>query len=263
MNERTPTGPLSITVPGLLATLLVFAIAAVCVRLGFWQLDRLEERRVRNAQVSARLEAPPVPLDASPSDTTGWLNRRVTLAGVYDQDRTILYAGRAFGGVPGVHVLAPLAIDGTNAHVLVNRGWLPAADAASPDLALARTSGPVRVTGIVVPFPGGSSPVPRGVTVRPDTTGPAFRTTWFAIDADAIRRQYPYALGSITIQLLPEPDASPWPARLPAPQVDQGPHLGYAVQWFSFALIAVVGWAAMVMKSRARTIAPSPPNEHS
>jgi len=262
MNAPSETRPVSITLPGVFATLLVFAIAVACVRLGFWQLDRLAERRARNAQVAARLEAAPVILDAPPFDTTGWLNRRVTLTGTYDDERTIVYAGRAYGGVPGVHVLAPLTLEATNARVLVNRGWLPAADAATPDLALASVTGTVRVTGVVVPFPAGSSPAVRGATVRQQDAEGAFRRTWFAIDPDAIRAQFPYALGGIAVQVLPEPDAPPWPARLPAPALDEGPHLGYAIQWFSFALIAIVGWAIMVMKSRARGIATPPVVEH-
>lgn len=263
MNTPSEAHPVSITLPGVFATLLVFAVAVVCVRLGFWQLDRLAERRARNAQVEARLEAAPAVLDAPPSDTAGWLNRRVTLTGTYDEERSIVYAGRAYGGVPGVHVLAPLTLEKTGARVLVNRGWLPAADAATPDLALAHVPGTVRVTGVVVPFPGGSSPVARGVTVRQQDAEGGFRKTWFAIDPDAIRAQFPYALGGITVQVLPEPGAPPWPARLPAPALDEGPHLGYTIQWFSFALIAIVGWAIMVMKSRARGIASPPTTEHS
>ncbi|MCI0432078.1 MAG: SURF1 family protein [Gemmatimonadetes bacterium] len=254
--------PISVTLPGVFATVLVFAAAAVCVRLGFWQLDRLAERRERNAQLADRLEAPPIALEAVPSDTTGWLNRRVTLSGTYDETHTMVYAGRLLGGVPGVHVIAPLVLEGSGARVLVNRGWLPAADAATPDTSLARSAGPVRATGVVVPFPGGVSHAPRNGAAGHATVSGEFRMTWFTIDTAAIRAQFPYALGGIAIQLLPEPASGPWPARLPAPRLDQGPHLGYAIQWFSFAVIAIVGWSVLVMKSRVRTLAAARRDEH-
>lgn len=238
----------TITVPGVIGTLLVFAVTALCIRLGFWQLDRLAERRAHNAEFSARLDAPAVVLDHALEDTTGWTYRRVMLSGTWEEEGLILYAGRNLGGVPGVHVLTPLRVASNGARILVNRGWMPAPDGAHPDLSQAVEPGTVTVTGIVVAFPGGRSP-PAGDRRPPDTTG--FRQIWFSVDADAIRRQYAYPLGAIAVQLVPEQTAPRLPARLPEPVLGAGPHRGYAIQWFSFAAIALIGWAAMVAKSRA------------
>lgn len=71
-----PTGsgrsrPLSITVSGVLGTIGVFFVAAVCIRLGFWQLDRLDQRDTRNARVAERLALPALPLEAAVDDTAG------------------------------------------------------------------------------------------------------------------------------------------------------------------------------------------------
>jgi surfeit locus 1 family protein len=238
----------TITMAGVIGTVLVFAIAALCVRLGFWQLDRLAERHARNAELAARLNAPAVVLDHPPQDTTGWTHRRVLLSGTWEEEGLILYAGRNLGGVPGVHVLTPLRIGSTGARILVNRGWMPAPDGARPDLSQAVEPGSVSLTGVVVAFPGGRSP-PAGDRSPPDT--PGFRRIWYSVDADAIRRQYAYPLGAITVQLVPDASAPRLPAPLPLPLLDAGPHRGYAIQWFSFAVIALVGWAALVAKSRA------------
>jgi surfeit locus 1 family protein len=247
-------------VSGVLGTLALFAVAALCVRLGFWQLDRLAERRARNLDVASRLEEPPVELDEVPHDSAGWTYRRVVLEGSYDPDGLIVYPGRSLGGVPGAHVVTPLVLKETGTRVLVNRGWLPAADGAHPDLAQVSEAGQVRVTGVVVPFPGGRTPPAPGVVSPSDT----FRRIWFSIDPAEIRAQYPHALGAIAVQLVPEEGAPRLPARLQPPALDEGPHRGYAIQWFSFAIIALVGWAALVMKgtTRARIIARSPPAPH-
>lgn len=236
---------------GVLGTLLVFLLAAVFVRLGFWQLDRLEQRREHNAALAERLDAAPVQLLRVPRDTTGWIHRHVVLRGTWDADGIILYAGRNLGGVPGVHVLTPLRLAASGARVLVHRGWLPAPDGARPDLREVENDGVVRAKGIVVPFPAGRSPPPPEGWARADT--PAFRRTWYSIDAEAIRRQYPYELGAVAVQLIPEEDAPRLPVRLPAPALDDGPHRGYAIQWFSFAVIALLGWAALVRQARSRT----------
>jgi surfeit locus 1 family protein len=239
----------SITVGGVIGTLVVFAVAALCVRLGFWQLDRLEQRQARNERIAARLEAPPVQLTDVPHDSAGWTYRHVLLDGEYDSVGVILYAGRSFGGVPGAHVLTPVILDGSGSRILVNRGWLPAADGANPDLSNIALGGPVRANGVVVAFPGGRSPPAPPGSVKP---AEGFRRVWFSIDPEAIRKQYAYPLGAVAVQLVPEDGAPRLPARLPAPSLDEGPHKGYAVQWFSFALIAVVGWGALVMKSNPR-----------
>jgi surfeit locus 1 family protein len=248
-SESSAPRPISISVGGVLGTLAVFAIAALCVRLGFWQLDRLGERRARNDQLAARLEAAPVALTDVPHDSSGWLYRRVALNGVYDTAGLIIYAGRSLGGVPGAHVVTPLILNGSGSRVLVNRGWLPAADGAHPDLSAIGTSGPVQATGVVVAFPGGRSPPAPPGSITRDT---GFRRTWYSIDPEAIRDQYGYPLAPIAVQLVPEDGAPRLPARLPQPALDEGPHKGYAVQWFSFALIAIIGWGALVMKSNAR-----------
>jgi surfeit locus 1 family protein len=69
------------------------------------------------------------------------------------------------------------------------------------------------------------------------------------MDDRALRAQFPYELGAIQLQLLPGEPVQRLPVRQPAPALDPGPHLGYAIQWFSFAAIAITGWLVLVMKS--------------
>jgi cytochrome oxidase assembly protein ShyY1 len=138
------TGRISVTGSGVAATLLLFVVAAACIRLGFWQLDRLAERRLRNDQLAARLAQPVVELQALSADTTGWLHRHVILRGQYDVERSIVLPARYLGGVPGVHVVTPLRLASGEA-VLVNRGWLPAADGINADTAAFRHAGPVKL----------------------------------------------------------------------------------------------------------------------
>ncbi len=239
----TPT----FTVSGVLATLAVMAAAAGCVRLGFWQLDRLDQRRARNQQIESRLREDIVPLAASPADTTALTYRRVHVRGPLDHDRSIIFPGRSYRGVPGVHVLTPLRLDDGSA-VLVNRGWVPAADGTSIDLT-AFGLDRLEADGVVLPLPGA------GETTRPPAAGMQageFQRIWFRVDPVALRRQFPYPVAPLEVRLLPEASRAVPPTRLPAPELDEGPHLGYAVQWFSFAAIALIGWCAMVVSSRSR-----------
>lgn len=234
--------PLSITRAGVAGTVLALAVALVCARLGIWQLDRLEQRKQSNAAVAERLAGATVTLWDVPQDTTGLLFRTVQIEGRYDVARTIVLRGRAHEGMPGVHVLTPLRLPDGSA-VLVNRGWVPSPDAATVDLAALPTPASGQVTGIALPFHAD------GVAVADENS---FRVTWTILDLAALRRQFPYALASFYVQALPaDTGEATFPRPLPAPELDNGPHLGYAVQWFAFATIALVGWFTLVLRRSA------------
>ena len=242
---------MTISIRGVIATLFIFALVALCVRLGFWQLDRLQQRRTRNAQIEARLHTPPVELTRAPTDSTGWLNRRVIVRGTPDDARSIILPGRAYQGTPGAHVLTPVKLR-TGQVVLVDRGWMPAADGATVDLARLPRLQELDDTALVRPFPGqerrlGSSDVVSRAHASPDS---AFRRVWFSMDEAALRAQFPYGLGAVHVRLLPATSSAQLPVREPPPELTEGPHLGYAIQWFSFAVIGVIGWVIVVVRGR-------------
>jgi surfeit locus 1 family protein len=236
---------------GIIATLFIFALVALCVRLGFWQLDRLDQRRTRNAQIEARLRAAPVELSRTPTDSTGWLNRRVIVHGTPDEARSIILPGRAYQGSPGAHVLTPVKLH-TGQVVLVDRGWVPAADGATVDLARLPRVTELDDTALVLAFPGqerylGTRDAAASTRATHDS---AFRRVWFALDEAALRAQFPYSLGAVHVRLLPATSSGQLPVREPPPELTQGPHLGYAIQWFSFAVIGVIGWVIVVVRAR-------------
>ncbi len=237
--------PLTITRAALIGTVVAVLVAGACVRLGIWQLSRLAQRDARNQLLAQRINLPPVPLEASPNDTSGLLYRRVLVAGRFDHERTIVLPGRALRGAPGVHVLTPVLLGAGHSAVLVNRGWEPAADGARVNFDSLHTASEIRLIGLVVPFPGSG----RGRTPSAPTNGDtSFRRAWFSPDPGALRRQFPYALLDLAVQALPDSSAPRFPVRLQPPVLDRGPHLGYAIQWFSFAAIALIGWITLMLR---------------
>lgn len=233
--------PLRITRAGILGSLLVLVVAAACVRLGIWQLHRLAERRARNAVIVARMLQPPVVLDAVRDDTTGLAYRTAQATGTFDDERTIILAARSLNGDPGVYVLTPLLLGGGGGGgaVLVNRGWVPSPDAATVDLARYGAGGaPATVRGILLSIPRETVP-PRG----------GFRRVWYRLDPRALASQFPYRLEPLLLQLRPEvAGAARLPRPIPPPAIDEGPHFSYAVQWFSFATIALAGWIVLLLR---------------
>lgn len=222
-------------------------VAIICIRLGFWQLDRLHQRRASNAIAAARrsLAAAVLPRDPGIPDSA-LTNRRVTMVGRFDHDREIVIRNQVLGGVPGVYTLTPLVLAATDTAVLVNRGFVPAPDGVTViQLDSLREPGIVQVQGIALPID--SSNKGRPITHRG-------RTTWGRLDLRALRDSMPYPLLGLYVRRDPTPEnATAFPRALPAPSLDDGAHLSYALQWFGFAAIATVFAGIMWRKERRDT----------
>lgn len=215
--------------------------AAVCVRLGFWQVGRLQERRVANRIAAEARAAPVVRLPDEPGPAGGLANRRVVAEGRYDFANEIVIRGASYQGLPGVMLVTPLRVAGSDTALLVSRGFVPAPDAASAEPDTLREEGSVRVEGVALPVDSG-----RG---RPlERNG---RTTWGALDAAALRERLPYPFHPVVLRQSPDPALPRFPRRLDPPSLDDGPHLSYAVQWFLFAGMAVVFAVVVVARWRS------------
>jgi surfeit locus 1 family protein len=212
-------------------------IAAVCIRLGFWQLDRLHGRREINAMLAARGALPPVDLEIA--DPVGLPYTNVTVTGTYDPTDEIILSGRSYQDIAGNHVLTPLVLDDGSA-VIVDRGWVPL-DMASPPVtgAAAAPTGPVTIAGLALPpdaiSASATSPAP-SVVVR--------------IDLGGTDLPYPLVPVYVLLQTQDPPQASGIPAPVPPPTLNEGPHLSYAMQWFAFATIAIVGCVVLFRRDR-------------
>jgi surfeit locus 1 family protein len=216
--------------------LFAVVIFVTLMSLGFWQLDRLGQRRAANAARLAALEQPAIPLTAT-TDPATVIGRRVVVSGTFRNEESVVLRGRrSDNGVDGVHLLTPLQIAGSEQAVLVDRGWIPSAQGAATAYAVTRK---VTIEGIA-----------RAPQVRPDSLlagrdlplpGETRINAWLRVDVSAIQRQVGVPLLPLFIEQLP--DGSSGLPRPPDPyRLDEGPHLGYALQWFTFAGIVGVGY---------------------
>jgi surfeit locus 1 family protein len=224
---------------GLFVTLAILA-AAVCVRLGVWQLHRLAERRARNALIVARLDSAAVDFAALPRDSAAARFRRVRLAGVPDYDHELILATRTRQGSPGVNLLTPVRRPGTDTAVLVNRGWVYSPDGSTIDPGKWRERD-AEFTGYAeeVPSTGGSAFVSRPNVIA-------------RLSYDVVAKTLPYPVSPMYVVALGNGRQAPDQiARLTVPPLDDGPHLSYAIQWFGFATVALVGAAFVIRQARA------------
>ncbi|RMF33816.1 MAG: SURF1 family protein [Chloroflexi bacterium] len=147
-------------------------------------------------------------------------------------------------GAPGIHLIAPLRIEGSDRAVLVDRGWVPEAEAAPERWSQFDEPGTVVVTG----FLRLSQPPPRGRAGGKAAASPSFQTGWYRVDIPALQAQTPYELLPVYILQAPaDDDGTHLPYRSePSFDLSDGPHLGYAIQWFLFALILGGGYLRYV-----------------
>jgi len=217
-----------------MAALLLVALGFA--RLGIWQLSRLRERRAANVETTAARRAPAVPITASSRGTDTLDEHHVWAEGRYDEPRQIIVRGEAYEGTPGVLVVTPLRLADSGPAVLVVRGFLPVPDAVSADTQGTGEPGTHVVRGLALPIgvePG--EPVEHGG-----------QTTWRRLELAALRRRLPYPLLPILILQTPDSSLPSFPRRLEPPEIDEGPHLSYAIQWFLFAGLAA-GFAILIV----------------
>lgn len=227
-------------------TLLVLLGTAVCIRLGIWQLDRLTGRRAFNAQVQNMRERAPLDLTSAEFDTLETMEwRAVTVTGEYDFANQIALRNQYNRDQYGYHLLTPLLFSGTA--VMVDRGWIPADGNSAPDdWRKYDETGVVTVTGQV--RLGQAKPAFGGVPdALPADGSPLW--VWNNADIEKIALQQPYPVLNVYIQPDVEPDDTEPPIPYqPEIELTEGPHFGYALQWFTFAAILFLGYPFYLRK---------------
>ena len=220
-------------------------------------MHRLETRQARNELLESRFSLEPAPLaallteyrtDAPPASDASIAYRPATVTGTYDPEYEVLQrSSEGYDGEPGYFVLTPLALDNDQA-VLVKRGWVPFELNTPPIVEASPPPSEVSVQGSVQP----SRVPPTGfaANLAPRDPPGELDITAYA-DLSRLSEQMPYTLLPVYLELQtqsPSQDAAL--PRPPQPPVfSNGPHLGYAIQWFAFAVITIVGYGFFVRQA--------------
>jgi surfeit locus 1 family protein len=229
-------------------TLLVLVGIGILIRLGVWQLNRLEQRRAQNAATIVQLESSSLTLDGTqpPAEVAGMVDRRVTVTGELDLERQFVLLNETVDGQAGVRLFAPLRIAGSDRAILVDRGWLPEAQREAAPWEQYQVSGEITITG----FLQKSIQPPRVGPEDYDNSVADPQREWYWAYIPAIEKQLPYEVYPVYVRQSPtETGGGNLPLRTdPEFDLSEGPHLGYAIQWFLFATILAVGYVIFVRR---------------
>lgn len=244
---------------------LALAALATMTAAGFWQISRLQEKQARNRLLDERTAQPVVDVGdllraTDAADAVDAVEYRIVeVTGRYAPEDQVFVRNRTFDGAPGAWVLTPLVRDDGTA-IIVNRGWIPSSNTVPTLPAGAEApAGEVTVEGMLLPGQR------RGSFGATDTEGRRLETLARA-DLERLQEQVAEELFPAYVQVLPaatDPVLRPLPRPVPQPDRTEGPHRGYAGQWFLFATIWVIGYPLLLRRSAQRRAdgpdAPTPP----
>jgi surfeit locus 1 family protein len=254
---------------------LVLAVVVSFTQFGFWQLRRHAERSALNEVTVARASAAPVALDealaaaaeevaggapARPLDAARPLDpalalrdRRVRVAGWFEPEDEVLRRPVSRNGMPGYHVVTPLRLedDPDGRRLWVERGWVPDTFDQVPVAEAAPPEGRVEVVGWLRATTAPPTGWVAAIAPRDPPTGRL--TTVAYLDPERLGDQVggplvPAVLWLESVEGSTAPVTADWPAPPEPHEVTLGPHLGYAIQWFAFVLITVIGYAALLRR---------------
>lgn len=234
-------------------TLATIIVMAICIKLGFWQYNKAQAKLARQQQLQTGLDTAPVGLPAAIEDAEAWRYKRVKFSGTYASQYQILLDNKVNDAVVGYHVLTPVRLQGENAqYVLVNRGWVAGnLNRELPEVAT--PEGEQDVEGaIFIPlakfFTLESPAAKDGKLKDGQLKDGRWKEVWQHIDMQRYAESVPFEIKPYVVRLGMESTVGGFSRNWPEPASRVTVHLGYAYQWFGFALTLFVIYIVLNLK---------------
>jgi len=232
--------------PTLVPTLAFLVVFPVLLSLGNWQLNRAEEKREIERGVAEAMAKPALLLNQANLDLLSQqVYRPVHLEGRFDAEHQYLWDNKTFKGKPGYQVLTPFRIEGTQKSVIVNRGWVPILGRRDeyPDISV--SAEPIVIEG-VIKMPSNAIQLAEPNSIE----SLSFPFVLQAFEPSVIAKQLDLDMLPIMVELSkddPQGFVREW-----QPYYGKiGKHIGYAVQWFIMALIALFLYIKLNIRRQA------------
>jgi cytochrome oxidase assembly protein ShyY1 len=214
----------------ILKSLVALVLVILFLWAGQWQYERGVERHAKNTLIKEQSLLQPIQVSQLNDDITALEWRKITLSGFFDSNNEILLRNRYHEGFYGFEQLTLFAFG--EKKIWVDRGWIKAGADATISPKLQETyEGNVTITG----------------RIRMDSSLP--RGKFFAISQDSNRNmvsQLDARKGVQTekfyVDLISASDARMNPdVPVELPELSDGPHMAYALQWVFFAGLVIYG----------------------
>ena len=240
--------------PSVLMTLATVMVMALCIKAGLWQYNKAQAKLALQTQLNARLTQPAEVL--TDALITGKLvvpqdlrYRRVKFTGVYNTRYQVLLDNQVENTLAGYHVLTPMQVQGSKFYILVNRGWI----AGVPDQVgvnrklptIDTPQGPQTIEGDI------AIPAAKFFSLEaPPATEQKWQPVWQHLDMQRYAKSVPFDVQKFVVRLDAKSEAGGFMRNWPPPGENVNMHLGYAYQWFGFALTLLVIYIVLNLKKK-------------
>ena len=240
--------------PNIWMTLATLAAMALCIKAGLWQYNKAELKQSLQTQLNARLAEPPTALTdnliadkliaGKILDLENLRYRRVKFTGIYDTRFQVLLDNQVENTVAGYHVFTPMQVEGSQVYVLVNRGWIKGSSDRKPPVVTA-PQGKQEIEGDI------GLPAAKFFTLEtPPAEDGNWQLVWQNLDMQRYIKSVPFAVQPFVVRLDAKSKAGGFVRNWPAPGERVNMHLGYAYQWFGFALTLLVIYIVLNVKKK-------------
>ena len=223
----------------LLGTIMAVLGIALFSALGTWQVFRALEKQQLQQEMEKKRQQAPFFLNQNPESTENRKFTRVEVVGYFDSKGEILIDNIKQDGKAGYHVLTPLKLVNSDRVIIINRGWVPLGRDRKTLPELPTAEGRVRIKGILAP-PRSKPPLILGTL---DTSS----RVWLYYDADAYAKKFNYRLLPLVV-LQDKDDANGFIRKWPKYDAKVSMHVGYAIQWYVFALIVLATYIGINLR---------------
>jgi surfeit locus 1 family protein len=238
--------------PSFPATIATAVLLPLLLYLGYWQLQRADEKRVLQAQYDTRADGPAIQVESHVQRPEQLQFYRVVAKGVYETEYQVLLDNRVHQGVPGYDVITPLHLPNSDVRLLVNRGWIPLGADREHLPTVETPQGQVEITGVA------TVPAENVFTLgQPEPIGGRWRKVWQNLDMKHYQASVPFPVQPVVVLLDPKSPAGGFTREWARLDAGIAVHEGYAFQWFMMAAGLVVIYLFMGHR-RARA---APPEE--
>lgn len=212
----------------LIPTLAMLLGLAIFIYLGLWQAGKGDRLEIELAQRAQRSQLGPTRVTGQLLDAQAAQDAVFTVTGTYEPAHQIFLDNRQENDQPGVHVITPLKIDGSETRILINRGWVGWTQGRSVLPVVATPAGRVTITGLA------SVPSTKKfflMTEHPETQS----KLWLRLDLTRFENLIGQALQPVVLQQTGGDAPDTLVRHWPPPDDRVGKHRGYAFQWFGMA----------------------------
>ncbi len=215
--------------------LLVLIICVpLFIKLGLWQYGKARLKQDIQNSYNASQDNAALSLPDHLTNLDAWKYKKITAKGRYETRYQILLDNQVEDNRAGFHVITPLKIEGRNDYVLVNRGWIAggATHDAIPTFITPET--PVEITGLVW-VPG-----KKIFTLESKTAPNQWQPVWQHMNMERYQKSVAIQVLPIVIKLDAKSQAGGFVRNWQLPAEKIATNLGYAYQWFGFAIASVL-----------------------